>query len=139
MCGESISMKVVVLAAYVTLILPALVHPACNTAPTAQPDTVTVVTIRPVLIDPLANDSDADGDALTVTLAGTCLGSITENEDGSFWYQRIGGVVESCVLTYEVEDSLGGTAESTIAIDATVLGPEIFADGFESGNTVSWQ
>ena len=100
---------------------------------------VTVVTIRPILIDPLANDSDADGDALAVTLSGICMGAITENEDGSFWYHRIGGVVESCVLSYEIEDSAGGTAEATIMIDATVLGPEIFADGFESGNTASWQ
>ncbi len=57
----------------------------------------------------LANDSDPDGDSLTVTQASAFSGTVSINKDGSLTYRgpSTGGVNDS--ITYTISDGNGGT------------------------------
>jgi len=91
-----------------------------NRPPVAQPDGATVGTAA-VDIPVLANDSDPDGDPLTVTVvAPPAQGTVTINPDGSLHYTPPPGFVGEVTITYEVSDGHGGTAMATVTI--TVLG-----------------
>lgn len=65
----------------------------------------------------LANDSDIDGDLLSVTLAGPPLhGQVHLRPDGSYVYQPDGQFVGTDVFQYQVADGLGGVAASTVSV-----------------------
>jgi Domain of unknown function (DUF4347)/Bacterial Ig domain/SMP-30/Gluconolactonase/LRE-like region len=72
----------------------------------------------------LANDQDADGDTLQITvLSGTSNGTLTWNPDGSFTYTPallfLNGTDS---FIYQVNDGHGGTATATAFIDVSLLG-----------------
>lgn len=71
----------------------------------------------------LSNDSDADGDTLTVNtvpVVGTNHGALTLNNDGSFIYIPTGNYNGSDSFIYQVSDGQGGTAQAsaTLTINA---------------------
>src|SRR6185295_491558 len=58
-----------------------------NDPPAAQNDSVATAEETPLVGNVLANDTDADGDALSAALvSGPAHGSLTLNPDGSFTY-----------------------------------------------------
>ncbi len=94
----------------------------------------------------LENDTDADGDTLSVSgidTAGTA-GEVTDNEDGTFDYDPRGqfdwlaeGQPATDTFTYTVSDGNGGTDTATVTISITGLNdpPEAHDDsgpGFET-------
>ena len=99
----------------------------------------------------LANDSDPDGDALSlVSVAGNTSGSVTLGSgatvtfaaDGSFSYDRNGafddlydGQTGEDSFTYEISDGQGGTdsATATSAVAGTGPAPSQVVLDFESG------
>src|SRR5262249_35242088 len=88
---------------------------ASNSAPVAVADSYSIGHDQVLQQDAaggvLANDSDADGDPLWVTVvSGPANGSLTLNADGSFAYTPAQGFVGSDGFTYQVSD---GTAQST--------------------------
>lgn len=94
-----------------------------NLAPTAAEDSYTVAEggtlTRYVSTGVLANDSDPEGDALTVSLAsGVSHGSLTLNANGSFTYVHNSGETLSDGFTYTLSDGHGNTdsAQANIAI-----------------------
>lgn len=88
-----------------------------NDDPVAGPDSGTTGFETPVTIDVLANDSDVDGDTLTVASAtpGT-NGSTTVNADGTVTYTPDAGFSGSDTFDYTVEDGNGGSATSTVTV-----------------------
>ncbi len=67
----------------------------------------------------LPNDSDPEGEVLTITtipISGPSNGTITLNADGSFTYTPNNGFVGTDVITYEVCDPQGGCAQADIII-----------------------
>jgi VCBS repeat-containing protein len=66
----------------------------------------------------LQNDSDPDGDNLTVSqvLSNPSNGTVTLNSDGSFDYTPNGGFSGQDSFTYEVSDGNGSTAPATVTI-----------------------
>lgn len=106
----------------------------CNTAPTAVDDTAWTFD-QPVLIDVLANDSDPEGQALTVTATGwTCLGSVTVDFE-LLTFTPSEPVRQDCEIYYSVADEDGAQSAATVAM---TFPSEIFSDGFESGDTSAW-
>ncbi len=91
-----------------------------NTNPVAVDDMATTAKNTAVLIDVLANDSDADGDALTVTSVtmSTQFGS-AEIVDNQVLYTPNPGWWGGDELTYTIEDDFGGSASATIILDVT--------------------
>jgi hypothetical protein len=93
--------------------------PSLNRLPVANNDTATVPPYGSVDINVLANDTDPDGDSLTVT-------NVTQGSKGSVAIGRINGVITyssgpgvfntTDTFTYTISDGKGGTATATVSI-----------------------
>jgi Ca2+-binding RTX toxin-like protein len=91
-----------------------------NRAPSAITDFVTGVFGSPVRGNVLSNDSDPDGDALSVTAAVATTangGTFNLAADGSFTYTPIPSFVGSDFFTYTLNDDFGGSSPSTIVVN----------------------
>ena len=102
-----------------------------NDAPTAGADSATTSEDIPVVIDVLANDSDAEGGALTVTGATATNGTVTiDPVTGALTYTPNPNFSGSDTITYTVSDGAGGTSTGTVTItvspvaDAPVAGSD---------------
>jgi hypothetical protein len=92
---------------------------ATNQAPVANNATFQVQQNGSVRIDFSTLASDADGDALTLTLANPAHGTLTRNTDGSYTYTPAAGYTGSDVFTYTVSDGrLSATATVTLTVTA---------------------
>ena len=77
----------------------------------------------------LANDSDPDGDMLTVTTATAANGTVVINADGTVDYTPNPGFNGTDVINYTISDGNGGTASSTVQINVVpVADPPTSAD-----------
>ncbi|MEZ4656774.1 MAG: Ig-like domain-containing protein [Caldilineaceae bacterium] len=97
-----------------------------NTAPTATNDSFTAQTATAFNGNVKSNDSDADGDPLTVNttpVSNVTHGSLTLNGDGTFSYTSDAGYVGPDSFTYEISDNAGATAQATatISVSATLV------------------
>ena len=107
-------------------------YPGQNHAPVANPDTATTTAGSTVVIAVLANDTDADGDALTVSGTPTSPdGLIAVNADGTISFTPNAGFVGETTIGYVVSDGNGGTASGTVTV--TVSNPAPGGDGIVSG------
>ncbi|MES2684513.1 MAG: Ig-like domain-containing protein [Pseudomonadota bacterium] len=115
--------------------------PAVNSVPVALPDVATVqLNSSGSPVNVLANDVDANGDALRITAAGFTLsvpptagGSIVPAADGlTLRYTPPAGYVGVQTVSYTISDGQGGTASSTAVITVTPLAipPVALADAF---------
>ena len=98
-----------------------LALPAPNTAPVAGNDLYSVSEdtngSANAALGVLQNDSDADGDPLTVSLVSDVSnGTLTLNSDGSFSYRGNADFNGTDSFTYEVSDGRGGTDQATAQI-----------------------
>ncbi|MEJ5992769.1 Ig-like domain-containing protein, partial [Ramlibacter sp. PS3R-8] len=94
-----------------------------NDAPLAQGDSVSTAKDAPLVIAMatlLANDSDVDGDTLSISaFTQPANGSIVDNGDGTFTYQPAAGFIGPDSFTYTVSDGNGGTSTATVALNVT--------------------
>lgn len=95
-----------------------------NNAPVAVDDSYTTVQDSQLTIlaaeGVLANDTDADGDTLSVTKSlGPLHGAAIVAPDGSFIYTPTAGYSGTDYLTYSVSDGRGGTAAGAADISVT--------------------
>ncbi|MCW5631782.1 MAG: tandem-95 repeat protein [Rubrivivax sp.] len=103
---------------------------AVNRSPVATDDTASTPEDTPVVVAVLANDSDADGDALTVVLvSGPAHGSVVLNADRSFTYTPAANYFGADSFTYRVNDGQADSAVATVSLtvtpvnDAPTIGP----------------
>jgi hypothetical protein len=88
-----------------------------NRNPVAADDTASTELDTPVTVDVLANDSDADGDALSVASVGAPLNGTAEvNADGTITYTPSTGFTGEDNFVYTIEDGFGGSAQATVTI-----------------------
>lgn len=92
-----------------------------NQAPVTATDSASTVEDVAVTIDVLANDSDPDGDALTLPASGAIAtapahGSATPVSATSIRYTPAAGFAGSDSFTYRVEDGWGGSATATVNV-----------------------
>ncbi|MBD3647502.1 MAG: cadherin-like domain-containing protein, partial [Pseudomonadales bacterium] len=100
-----------------------------NDVPVALGDAATVgENLTVVTGNVLANDTDADGDVLTVLSVDTTgtLGLVTNNLDGTFTYNPNGqfealgvGATALDSFSYTVSDGNGGTATASVSVTVT--------------------
>ncbi|ASP48664.1 tandem-95 repeat protein [Cognaticolwellia beringensis] len=67
----------------------------------------------------LSNDTDGDGDTLTVDskpVSGVSNGTLTLNTDGSFTYVPDADFFSQDSFTYKISDGKGGTAQATVTL-----------------------
>jgi uncharacterized repeat protein (TIGR01451 family) len=87
-----------------------------NDPPVALDDTATTPAETAVTIDVLYNDSDPDGDALTVSsVTQGAHGSVTNNGDDATYTPEV-GFSGTDSFTYTVSDGNGGTDTATVTI-----------------------
>lgn len=96
-----------------------------NRAPVANDDTTSTEEGIPVNIDVLANDSDADGDTLTIgAFDATSTNGGTVSCVATCDYTPASGFTGDDSFTYTAEDGFGGAAGATVTI-AVTAGPDV--------------
>lgn len=95
-----------------------------NDAPVANTDNYGVDQDKQLTGNVRNNDTDVDGDALTVGfVSGPSHGSLTLNPDGSFTYNPAGGYNGGDNFTYTVTDGSGAGATGTANITVNYVAP----------------
>ena len=92
---------------------------AVNDAPVANLDATSTALGTPVSIAVLANDTDVDGDALTLTaaaLADPAQGSVALGLNGSLVFTPAAGFSGNATITYQVSDPSGATANGSVTV-----------------------
>jgi hypothetical protein len=88
-----------------------------NHRPDAADDATTTAEDSPVDIDVLSNDSDLDGDTLTVTaLTAPAFGLATLNPTGTVHYVPNADANGTDTFGYTVDDGAGGTDTGTVSV-----------------------
>ena len=106
-----------------------------NDAPTPHDDNAFVSAGSSVTLAVLANDTDPDGDAVSVASVGTAEhGSVTLNDDGTITYTPVEGFAGPDRFTYLATDPSGLTAQATVDIVVgysahKAVGTDVFLQG----------
>ena len=87
-----------------------------NDVPVATDDEYRLVTYQEIYLDVLVNDSDADGDRLSIALASLPdVGTITV-DDNKLLYKPENGWIGSVQFTYVARDSAGASSPASVKI-----------------------
>jgi len=87
-------------------------------------DTATTTQGRPVTINVVANDTDADGDTLTATsVTQPSNGMAVTNGNGTVTYSPNSGLTGSDMFHYTVSDGRGGTASARVSVTVQAAPP----------------
>ena len=88
-----------------------------NPPPNANPDAVSTAQDTPVTVAPLGNDSDTDGDPLTIAaVSDPANGAVVINTDGTLVYTPDSGFTGTDTFTYTVSDGQGGEVTQTVTV-----------------------
>lgn len=89
-----------------------------NSVPVPKPDAYSFSGSSLVVAAPgiLANDTDADGDALTAERVGGITGSLNVDPDGGFQYTPGGGFSGSATFSYRVWDGVAWSGTTTVTL-----------------------
>ncbi|MBC7908717.1 MAG: cadherin-like domain-containing protein [Rhodospirillaceae bacterium] len=106
---------------------------AVNDGPVAVGDSLTTVEDTALVIAPatlLANDSDLDGDTLSIASVGNAVGGTVAIVGGNVVFTPTANFNGAASFSYTVTDGFGGTATATasVAVSAVNDGPVAVAD-----------
>ena len=87
-----------------------------NHIPVALPDTVSLARNQNQDVDVLANDTDSDGDTLTVIQVTSEFGEAIILDDQQINYTPAADFIGTDVLIYSISDGNGGTASSELTV-----------------------
>lgn len=106
-----------------TAVSPTPVTPPANLAPTAVDDSAAYIAGSPVVIKPLANDTDPERDTLSITAVGNASGGVAKaNADGSITYTPNVGFKGADSFTYTIGDGHGNNATATVRMNVMAEG-----------------
>jgi fimbrial isopeptide formation D2 family protein len=95
--------------------------PVPNSAPIANADSPTTPANAPVTVDVLANDTDANADALTITSTTVPAHGTDSVVAGKVLYTPTAGYVGTDSFSYTISDGHGGTSTATVTVTVTAL------------------
>ncbi|MCS6101611.1 Ig-like domain-containing protein [Shewanella baltica] len=87
-----------------------------NHLPVANPDTASLPWNQSLDVDVLANDTDSDGDTLTVTQVTSEFGTAVILANQQLSYTPATDFIGTDVLVYSITDGKGGTASSELTV-----------------------
>ncbi|MFV0597952.1 Ig-like domain-containing protein [Shewanella sp.] len=87
-----------------------------NHLPVANPDSAAIAWNQSIDVNVLANDTDSDGDSLSVTQVISEFGTVTVLADQRISYTPAADFIGTDVLVYSITDGKGGTASSELTI-----------------------
>jgi hypothetical protein len=108
-----------------------------NQAPITLADTVEITQGQKAIVDVLANDSDPEGDALTLMDALAQNGVITV-ADNKVSYVPNQGFTGVDVVTYYVQDALGASSSGTLSVTVKEDKPVVNQVTSSSSGSVGW-
>ncbi|GGM94937.1 putative Ig domain-containing protein [Shewanella xiamenensis] len=88
-----------------------------NHLPVANPDSAAIAWNQSIDVNVLANDTDSDGDSLSVTQVISEFGTATVLADQRISYTPAADFIGTDVLVYSITDGKGGTASSELTIE----------------------
>ncbi len=109
-----------------------------NDLPTAGNDAGTTRLNTPVSFSPndlLFNDSDPEGDPLSIVSVQDAVNGSVTIVNGSPMFQPTPGYIGPASFTYTVSDGQGGTATATVSIDVTAPPPPFLQPGKFGGQS----
>lgn len=89
---------------------------AANQSPTAANDSIETVQYSPITFDPRVNDSDPNGDPLTITGKTNGLHGTVAFTSTSLTYTPTGSYTGSDSFTYTISDGRGGSTTATVNV-----------------------
>ncbi|MDM8350409.1 tandem-95 repeat protein, partial [Pseudomonas sp. sp1636] len=92
---------------------------AINDAPVAVADSVTTNEDSPVTINVLTNDTDVDGDSLTVTGASANNGTVVINADNTLSFTPASNFSGTALIQYSISDGKGGASSAQVTVTVT--------------------
>ena len=101
-----------------------------NTPPVANDDSAETKYETKVTIDVLSNDSDADGDSLTIQAVSTPSHGNASIENGKVEYTPASGFSGTDSFTYTINDGNGATASATVTVTVKEKSSGGFLGGF---------
>ncbi len=111
--GASDTANVIVIVSAIEPVIPV------NTAPQAANDAVSTAQDTAVVVDVLANDSDADGDALTISISEAPASGTVAVQNESVLYTPASGFTGTDEFEYTVTDPSGATDTATVSISVS--------------------
>nr|ALV86596.1 secretion target domain protein [uncultured bacterium 27] len=89
-----------------------------NDAPLAANDGASTVAQAPVTVAVIGNDSDVDGDPLSVVNASVAaaLGNVVVNADGTLTFTAAPGITGPVAISYTIADPSGATSSATLSV-----------------------
>lgn len=93
-----------------------LVIEPVNDAPVAQVDQLELIAGQTVRFDPIGNDTDVEGEPLTLVEVSQPGNGVVSVADGEIIYTSAPDFVGTDAITYVVEDSSGARTEQTVEI-----------------------
>ncbi|MEZ5454182.1 MAG: IPTL-CTERM sorting domain-containing protein [Thiothrix sp.] len=92
-----------------------------NNTPVAAADSVTMAAGSVISVDVLANDTDADGDTLTIASFGQGTnGSVTQTGN-NLVYTPVAGFTGTDTFTYTVTDTAGAQSTATVTVTVSAV------------------
>ncbi len=111
--------------------------PPTNTPPVANADSASTVAGTPITIPVLANDSDANGDTLTITgISGATNGTAVVS-GSSVIFSPDPGFTGTGSFTYTIDDGHGGTASALVTITVNANNPSPVTTSFLNNTDVT--
>jgi Big-like domain-containing protein/putative Ig domain-containing protein/beta-propeller repeat-containing protein len=100
-----------------------------NDNPVANADSATTSEDQPVTVNVLANDTDVDGDTLTVSLP-SCNNNATVsvNADKTLLVSPAGNFNGTIACSYKVDDGHGGSATGQVTVNVTAVNDDPIAN-----------
>lgn len=108
-----------------------------NTAPVAVNDTASTDDRTAILIAVLTNDTDAEGDVLTVTAASAGEGTVSIEADQRLRYTPKAGFNGVDTISYTVTDSSGDSATGSVSVTVRAY-QDVVVDNKSSGGSTTW-
>jgi hypothetical protein len=87
-----------------------------NRNPVAQNDSATTPAATAVLVPVLANDSDPDGNPLTISAVGQAQNGTATTQGSGIQYLPRAGFTGTDTFTYTISDGQGGSASATVTV-----------------------
>ncbi|MBU2179585.1 MAG: tandem-95 repeat protein, partial [Gammaproteobacteria bacterium] len=109
-----------------------------NSAPVAVNDAASTNDKTPVLIAVLVNDTDADGNVLTVSAASAVQGAVSIQADQQLRYTPKVGFEGVDTITYRITDGFGGEATAQVSVTVTVTKDVVVGRKSSGGSMTIW-
>ncbi|QSX31024.1 thrombospondin type 3 repeat-containing protein [Shewanella cyperi] len=112
-----------------------------NQLPVAQLDSAAILDSQVLVIDVLANDTDPDGDSLSIIDASVDNGSVELLADNTLRYTPSSGFSGEAVISYQVSDGFGGSAQGQVIVTVSltpVTEPDTPATKSHGGSVPPW-